>query len=185
MHVADRMVMKSNVRPSLPLVFMFGALLCGAAGAAPVADPPASAQIYQQRGADGRIVLTDRPSPSAVTERSWQMEREDPQAAQRRALEMRREANAVSERVQRRIEAQERSAAESDLERMRLAQRDREFQLLLARSDSDYDRVPVVFVPLAKRPFSSRTAPSFEHRPPPRRPARMSHVSGSTSLENR
>lgn len=176
--------MQSNIRPSLTLAFVFGALLCGAAGAAPAADPSGLTQVYQQRGADGRIVLTDRPSPTAVTERSWQLEREDPQAAQRRALEVRREADAVSERVQRRIDAQQRSV-DYELERMRLAQRDRELQL--ARADSDDDGSSVIVAPGANRRFVGRRFPTGHHRPPMRRPApsRGSHLSGSAMLESR
>ena len=49
------------------------------------------------------------------------MNREDPVAAQQRALEVKREADAVSERVQRTIEAQLRRASEEDLMRMQLA----------------------------------------------------------------
>ena len=162
--------MQSRVRPSLPLALALGILFFGAAGAALSAEAPASAQIYQQRAADGRIVLTDRPSPTAITERTWQMDREDPAAARQRALEVRREADAVSERVQRRIEAQERAAA-YDLERMRLAQRERELQLRYARAESNYhDGVPVILVPIGGRPFMGRRDGFVPHRPPPRPP---------------
>ncbi len=161
--------MQSNVRPSLSLTLVLGALLCGPLGATRAAEAPAGAQIYQQRAADGRIVLTDRPSPTAVTERTWQMDREDPAAARQRTLEVRREADAVSERVQRRIEAQER-ALDKDLERMRMAQRERELQLQYAGADSNYDSVPVMLAPLGNRHFTSRRMVNGEHRPPPRRP---------------
>ncbi len=83
-----------------------------AAAAAPLADPTST--IYLQRGADGRLVLTDRPSPLVTTERSWQVEREDPVAARQRAADVRREATAVSERVQRAIDQDERQRAEVD-----------------------------------------------------------------------
>ncbi len=46
------------------------------AGASALAEVPGGSQIYQQRGADGSIVLTDRPSPKAVTERTWQTQHE-------------------------------------------------------------------------------------------------------------
>ncbi|MEO8523330.1 MAG: hypothetical protein ABI460_01295 [Caldimonas sp.] len=178
--------MQLHVRHLSPLALAFAALLCcGAAGAVPAAGasaPSGPMQVYQQRGADGRIVLTDRPSPTAVTERSWQLEREDPQDAQRRALEVRREADAVSERVQRRIDAQQRSV-ENDLERMRLAQRDREF--LLARADSDDDGGSVIVVPAPNRRFAGHRFPPG-HRPPMRKPpARSSQFSRSTLLESR
>ena len=172
--------MQSNVRPSLPVALVLGALLCMPIGAARAAEPPAGAQIYQQRAADGRIVLTDRPSPTAVTERTWQMDREDPAAAHQRALEVRREADAVSERVQRRIDAQQR-ALDNDLERMRMAQRERELQLQYAGADSNYDSVPVILAPVGNRRFMGRRMGPVEHRPPPRRPghapARMLPVS--------
>lgn len=142
--------MRTTLRPTpAPAALLAGLLLVLACGAR-AADPSAPGQIYQQRAADGRIVLTDRPSPTAVTERTWQVERDDPAAAQRRAYDVRREADAVSERVQRRIDAQERYAAESDLERMRLAQREREFQLQLARAESDNNSV-VLVAPTGRR----------------------------------
>ncbi len=56
----------------------------------------ASTQILQQRTADGRLLLTDRPAPGAKTERSWQVEREDPAAARQRAIDVKAEANLVS-----------------------------------------------------------------------------------------
>ena len=94
------------------------------AGASVLAEAPANSQIYQQRAADGSIVLTDRPSPKAVTERTWQLQHEDAGAAQR-AVDVRREAAAVSERIQRQIEAQERRAADQDLMRSRVARLER------------------------------------------------------------
>jgi hypothetical protein len=163
------MAMQSNVRPSLHLALALGALLCASVGAARAADAPAGAQIYQQRAADGRIVLTDRPSPTAVTERTWQMDREDPAAAAQRALEVRREADVVSERVQRRIDAQQR-ALDYDLERMRLAQRERELQLQYAGADGNYDAVPVILAPAGNRQFTSRRMAPGQHRPPQHRP---------------
>src|ERR1700712_3044028 len=40
--------------------------------ALPEAPPsPQASQIYQQRTADGRVVLTDRPAAGAVTQRTW------------------------------------------------------------------------------------------------------------------
>ena len=102
-----------------PLVLV--AAFLGAAGIAQAADSSATTQIYQQRDADGHAVFTDRPSPKSVTERTWQMNREDPVAAQQRAMEVKREADAVSERVQRMIEAQLRRASEEDMMRMQLA----------------------------------------------------------------
>jgi hypothetical protein len=103
-----------------PLAALLAGLIVAAALPAAAAEPKGQGgQIYQQRAADGRIVLTDRPSSTAVTERTWQVDREDKAAAQQRAQDLRKEADAVSERVQRRIEAQERIAA---------AEQDRAFQ---------------------------------------------------------
>ena len=158
--------MRTKLRPPpAPAALLAGLLLVVACGAR-AADPAAPGQIYQQRAADGRIVLTDRPSPTAVTERTWQVERDDPAAAQRRASEVRREADAVSERGQRRIDAQERYAAESDLERMRLAQRERELQLQLARADGDAGNTVVLIAPAGRRWPMRHRSPGFE---PPRR----------------
>jgi hypothetical protein len=109
--------MQTHLRPILVLVAAF----LGGAGIAQAADNSATTQIYQQRDADGHAVFTDRPSSKSVTERTWQMNREDPVAAQQRALEVKREAVAVSERVQRTIEAQLRRSSEEDMMRMQLA----------------------------------------------------------------
>ena len=153
------------------------AALVGSAGGA-AAETPAIAQIYQQRGADGSIVLTDRPSPKAVTERTWQIDREDPVAARQRALEVKREADAVSERVQRSIESQQRLALETDLLRLRLALLERQSEA--AASDADNNAVAIVGVGF--RPFANR-------RPPPHRPMRMpmrrGPINGPTGLGSR
>ena len=84
---------------------VFGAALA-AAGSASFGAVESTTQIYQQRTADGRILLTDRPSPVATTERSWQMKAEDPAASRQRALDVKAEAQAVTERVQRSIDSQ-------------------------------------------------------------------------------
>jgi len=123
------------MRPSFriePLAALLAGLIVAAALPATAAEP--KGQIYQQRAADGRIVLTDRPSSTAVTERTWQVDREDKEAAKQRAAEVRREADAVSERVQRRIEAQERLAA-AEQERAWQAQRE---QKMARYDDSQY-----------------------------------------------
>src|SRR6187455_1006946 len=105
---------------------LLAAMLAGLIVALPAAAAEPKGQIYQQRAADGRIVLTDRPSSNAVTERTWQVDREDPEAAQKRAQEVRREADAVSERVQRRIDAQERMAAAEQERAWQARQRDQQ-----------------------------------------------------------
>jgi hypothetical protein len=140
---------------------MVVAVLAGAAAVPAFADSTSTAQIYQQRDADGHIVLTDRPVAKSVTERTWQMSHEDPAAAQQRALEVKREADAVSERVQRSIEAQLRRSSEEDLMRMRLAMLERQNEA----SYDDSDGVAYGYgYPLADR------RGAFDNRRPQHRP---------------
>ena len=149
-----------------PLAALLAGLIVASALPAAAAEP--KGQIYQQRAADGRIVLTDRPSSSAVTERTWQVDREDPQAAQQRAQEVRREADAVSERVQRRIDAQERMAA-AEQERAWQAQREQK----MARYDEGvYYPAYAVTGPYPNRPFRFKNTqpPFFELGHQPKRP---------------
>jgi hypothetical protein len=156
------------------------AVLAGLIVALPAAAAEQKGQIYQQRAADGRIVLTDRPSATAVTERTWQVDREDRQAAQQRALDVRKEAEAVSERIQRRMEAQDRLLA---AEQERLAQQRMRDQQLARYDDGGY--YPGYYAPggYLNQPFRYRNTepPFFEigtHKnrftPPPKR----SHHSG-------
>jgi hypothetical protein len=145
--------MSLQLRPILIAAFLGGIAVTAAA------ETPRTSQIYLQRGADGRSVLTDRPSASAVTERTWQMDREDPVAAQQRALEVQRQAEAVSIRVQRSIETQQRLASEENYARLRLAQQS------APAGDFDDDQA-VVFAPLGFGPLGRR----FDHRHPPHRP---------------
>jgi hypothetical protein len=164
------------------LIPIFVAALVGSACSAALADTSTTAQIYLQRGADGRVVLTDRPSPTAVTERTWQMDREDPVAARQRAAEVRREADAVSERIQRSIEAQERRASEADLLRLRLAWLEQRNDVSSADDGGD----AVAVVPVA---FVHRRPTAFDNRRPQRRPdhtqMRPATIRGSTWLESR
>ena len=159
---------------------LLAALLAGVALAAavPAAAAEAKGQIYQQRAADGRIVLTDRPSATAVTERTWQVDREDREAAQQRAFDVRREAELVSERIQRRMEAQERQLAAEQERAWQQAQRDRQ----MARYDDDgyYPSYYVAGGYATQQPFRWRNTepPFFEigtqknrFTPPPKRPA--------------
>jgi hypothetical protein len=151
---------------------------------APAAAAEAKGQIYQQRAADGRIVLTDRPSATAVTERTWQVDREDKAAAQQRAFDVRKEADAVSERIQRRMEAQERLlAAEQD----RLAQQRMRDQQMARYDDGSYYPGYYAPGPYANQPFRYRNTepPFFEigtHKnrftPPPKRPSPHGSRSG-------
>jgi hypothetical protein len=82
------------------------ALVATLALPAAAADPSA-ARVYQQRTADGSILLTDRPLDNARTERTWSVEREDPAAARARSERVQREADAVAARIDRRIAADE------------------------------------------------------------------------------
>src|SRR5881409_1937555 len=43
--------------------------------------------VYQQRTADGRIVLTDRPLAGAATQRTWRLRPDDPGSALQRREE--------------------------------------------------------------------------------------------------
>ena len=117
----------------------------GAACAGPACAAATEAtQVLQQRTADGRLLLTDRPAPGAKTERSWQLEREDPAAARQRALDVKAEASLVAERVQRMLEQQQQQRADDDAQRMRLAslrlERDR-LAGLTAQDDISYGNV--------------------------------------------
>jgi hypothetical protein len=102
-----------------------------------------------------------------VTERTWQVEREDPAAAHQRASEVRREADAVSERVQRRMEAQERLVA-AEQERAWQMQRD---QQMTQRYDDYLYPGYVGTGPFPRRGFlHNRPPPFFELGSPPSRP---------------
>ncbi|MEP6739326.1 MAG: hypothetical protein ABJA61_03045 [Caldimonas sp.] len=146
-------------------------------------DAVATTQILQQRTADGRLLLTDRPVAGAKTERAWQIDAVDTSAARQRALDVKVEAQVVSERIQRRIEQQERLAAAS-------AERDRlerlQYERQRAADLADDDAVTgLVYAPRA-----------FRHRPHMRlvrfdspRPqasgshaARMAHFTGPAAL---
>jgi hypothetical protein len=167
------------MRPS-PRTELLAALLAGLALAAslPASAAEGKGQIYQQRAADGRIVLTDRPSATAVTERTWQVDREDREAAKQRAFDVRKEADAVSERIARRMEAQERLLAE---EQERMAQRQRD-QQMARYGDGAYDTYTPGYYGGAAYPnqrfwYRNTEPPFFEigtHRnrftPPPKRP---------------
>ncbi len=58
------------------------------------------------------------------------------------------------------------------MERMRLAQRERELHLQYAGADGNYDRVLVIVAPIGSRPFTNRRGGFVEHRPAMRRPGR-------------
>ena len=167
---------------------LLAAMLAGLIVALPAAAAEQKGQIYQQRAADGRIVLTDRPSATAVTERTWQVDREDKEAAQKRAFDVRKEADAVSERIQRRMEAQERllAAAEQD----RLAQQRMRDQQMARYDDGSYYPSYYAPGPYTNQPFRFRNTepPFFEigtHKnrftPPPKRSHNGSRSGGKFS----
>jgi len=120
------------------------------------AGEDAGERIYQQRTADGRTLLTDRPLAGAVTQRTWQAAPVDAAAARQRREEARLEAAAVTERIARQLEAEREqrvalARAQLDAAETRLASE-------RARAD-DYALSPaLVFVP------------AFVHRPFPRHP---------------
>lgn len=106
-------------------------------------------QVYLQRTADGRVLLTDRPLDGARTQRIWTIWSEDPAAARERGEKVRLEAQAVTERIQRSIELQQQRADQYELARLRLS-------LAEARRDADRAReaardMPVLLLPRAVR----------------------------------
>jgi hypothetical protein len=107
------------------------ALLALATSLPSLASAEATTKILQQRTPDGSILLTDRPSAGARTERSWQVTTPDRVAERQRAIDVKAEANLVSERIQRSIDSQRR--AEDEAQRLRLAY----LQLERDRSASD------------------------------------------------
>jgi hypothetical protein len=168
--------MQAHFRPALILA----AVLLGATTIAQAADNSATTQIYQQRDADGHAVFTDKPSPKSVTERTWQMNREDPVAAQQRAMEVKREAAAVSERVQRVIEAQLQRASAEDMMRMQLAMAYPQNGSSSSFDGSDYPLGYFPGIPLGFRgPFNRRPFPAAKPSHPPRM-APMMHSSPVT-----
>jgi len=117
-------------------------------------------QIYQQRTADGGIVLSDRPTPGAPIQRSWSIVGEDPVAARERSERVRLEAQAVSERIQRELDRDRQRADSTEVERLRRslaeARRDAELAREAARETS------VVYLPRWRSP-QARIQPT---RPP-------------------
>ncbi len=127
-----------------------------ATGATPVLaeDAPArTSQIYQQRTADGRTVLSDRPLTGVPVQRSWSMEREDPVAAKARGEKVRLDAQAVSERIQRQLDSERERADLQEAARLRIAlaeaRREAELARQAARETPVY--LPPGWVPRARR----------------------------------
>jgi hypothetical protein len=151
----------------LALVFAAHASMAAVVDDASLEAPPSpqASQIYQQRTADGRVVLTDRPAAGAVTQRTWKMIPEDPVAALQRREQSRAEVLAIDERIQRRIDADAQRDHELTLARMRAAGEQTRLDAELARAanqDSAY------FAPgyFAQRPF--RHPPRNPRPAPPR-----------------
>ena len=131
------------------------------AGGPLLAQAAATTEILQQRTSDGRILFTDRPSAGAKTERSWRMEAEDPVAARRRALDVKVEAQLVSERIERRMELQQRLLDEEMQRRDHALERDRRIGY---DNDGAYGDGFVVFAP-GRYLQSQRRHARFDDRP--------------------
>ncbi len=123
----------------------------------------ATTEIIQQRTSDGRVLLTDRPSAGAKTERSWRMSAEDPAAARRRALDVQVEAQIVSERVERLIAMQQRVLDEDMLRRS--AASERETQRTLGYDDDRYGESLVIYAPGGLRGGDRHRGSHFDGRP--------------------
>jgi hypothetical protein len=128
----------------------------------PVADEPGRT-IYQQRGADGRVTLTDRPAAGLATERRWRVDpAEDAASAAERREASRAQADAVTERIQRSIEQQQARSNELQIEQLR-AQREADALAAerLRQKDREYESRPYVALP--GRPW---TRPPVAHPHP-------------------
>jgi len=148
-------------------VALAAAFFAAAGGAVAQEANSADSQIFQQRMADGSIVLTDRPVAGAVTQRIWRAAPEDAAAARQRREESRLEALAVNERIQRLIEAERQRDQELALARMQLAEAEARLDAERARAAAAA-QPSVVFVPsFAPRPFPR---PPRIPRPGPPRP---------------
>ena len=105
--------------------------------------PAAPRDIVQQRLPDGRVVISDRPQPGAVVERTWRFAAEDHAAAQARRAEAKRDAQAVSERIARQIERQAERDQELEIARLRAAEARAEREAALARAAAEAPRIVV------------------------------------------
>jgi hypothetical protein len=131
---------------------MFASTAVSAAGGA-------GTEIFQQRTPDGRIVFTDRPVSGAVTQRQWTPPVEDALAARQRREDARRDAEAVSERIQRSIEADRQREQELRLAQMQLAAAQAVRDAEAARAAAAAAENDVVFI-----------VPARHWRPPVHRP---------------
>jgi hypothetical protein len=124
-------------------------------------------QIYQQRNADGSVLLTDRPVAGAATLRVWQISAEDVVAASERRQRARAEASAVSERIQHQIDSEQQREHEIALARLQLARAETSLAAERARADPTAQRSALFVSDMARRPFPK---PPRVPRPGPPRP---------------
>jgi hypothetical protein len=158
--------MKRLLRLSLPLALSLAALAAGA-------EEAPTLGVYQQRLADGSIVISDRPVEGAKIVRTWQMARENAATARVRSEQVRLEAQAVSERVQRQIERQQATADGLEVERLRASLADARRDAEQARASAAESRV--LFIPrglsrsVLPRSLVPRSTRPGERTPPMRR----------------
>ena len=173
---ATKVAKLSQCAACLSLAFAAHASTAAVVDDGPAGVPsPQGSQIFQQRTADGRIVLTDRPAAGAVTQRTWKMAPEDPVAALQRREQARAEVLAIDERIQRRIDADAQRDHELTLARMRAAGEQARLDAERARAanqDAAYF-APGYFPGFAQRP--SHRPP---HKPRPTPPRSRHPVSG-------
>lgn len=122
-----------------------------ASTSAPVHASPVDSgrAVYQQRGADGKVTLTDRPTAGAATERRWRIDpAEDAASAAERREASRAEADRVTQRIQRSIDQQHALSTSLQIEQLR-AQRDADAQAAqrLRERDREYESRPYVVLP--------------------------------------
>ena len=147
------------------------AVMAGATAVVAQEAPARTTQIYQQRTADGRIVLSDRPVAGAQLQRTWDIANEDAVAARERSEKSRLEARAVTERIQRQLDGDRQRAEAQEAERLRVAlaeaRRDAEVARQAARETAVY--VPPGWGWGCLRPPQVRPLPPS--RPGPVRPS--------------
>lgn len=126
--------------------------------------PDAGPAIYQQRGADGRVLFTDRPTPGLATERRWRVDpAEDAASAAERREAGRAQAERVTERIQRSIDQRQALDNQLQIEQLR-AQREADALAAerLRERDREYESRPYVVLPGRPwaRPPVGQTRPS-------------------------
>ena len=142
------------------------------ASAAPHAAPADSGRaVYQQRGADGKVTLTDRPAAGVATERRWLIDpAEDAASAAERREVSRAQADRVTERIQRSIDQQQALHNHLQIEQLR-AQRDADALAAqrLRERDREYESRPYVVLPGRpwRRPPTVQPTPWPSVQPPP------------------